>query len=281
MLEESMRFAVTAALVVCGLALAVPPVMAGEVRPLVDAHIHYSHDAWEMIPPERAVRVLREAGLAKAFVSSSSDDGTRKLREAAPDLVVPVLRPYRRRGETLSWVRDESVVAHVESRLDGYQYAGIGEFHVSGEDADLPVMRRMVELAREHGLFLHAHADADAIERIFAQDPDATVLWAHAGFDEPELVREMLARYANLWCDLAFRSEHAAGGVVDPEWRRLFLDFPDRFMIGTDTYTPERWDHVVEHAEWSREWLAGLPEEVAAAIAHRNAEALLVRAGRR
>ena len=253
--------------------------VVGAELPLVDVHIHYSHDAWEMLPPEDAAAALRAAGLRRAFVSSSSDEGTQRLRAAAPGLVVPVLRPYRRRGETLSWLRDESVVAYLEDRIARFRYAGIGEFHVSGEDADLPVMRRVVELAREHDLFLHAHADADAVRRIFAQDPDAVVLWAHAGFDGPEAVRAMLERYDSLWTDLAFRSEHAAGGEVDPEWLALFEGFPDRFMVGTDTYTPERWYYVAEHAEWCRRWLASLPDALARRIGHENAEALLARVG--
>ena len=40
----------------------------------------------------------------------------------------------------------------------------------------------IVELAREHKLYLHSHSDADAIERQFRQDPEARILWAHAGF---------------------------------------------------------------------------------------------------
>lgn len=265
--------------VILGSVLASAPVRGAEL-PLVDAHVHYSHDAWEMLPPEDAVAALRKAGLRKAFVSSSSDEGTQRLHAVAPDLIVPVLRPYRRRGELRSWLRDDSVVAHLESLIGRYTYAGIGEFHVSGEDADLPVMRRVVELAREHGLFLHAHSDADAVERIFAQDPEALVLWAHSGFDTPEQVHAMLERYPNLWADLAFRTEHAAGDDVDPEWRALFEAFPERFMIGTDTYTPERWYYVGEHAEWSREWLATLPDPLARRIGYENAEALLARVGR-
>ncbi len=245
-----------------------------EELPLVDAHIHYSHDAWEMLQPAEAIDVLRAAGLRKAFVSSSSDEGTQKLHAVAPDLVVPVLRPYRRRGETASWLRDETVIAHVEARLAAYRYAGIGEFHVNGPDADLPVMRRMVELAKANGLFLHVHSDADAVVRIFAQDPNARVLWAHAGFDEADGIRTLLQDYSNLWCDLAFRYEHAVGSELDPVWRQLFLDFPDRFMVGTDTYTPERWHEVVAHAKWSRGWLATLPADVAERIAYRNAEDL-------
>jgi hypothetical protein len=72
--------------------------------PLVDAHIHYSHDAWQRTPPTEAVRVLRSAGLKYAFVSSSSDEGTQKLYKIAPELIVPVLRPYRKRGEISSWM---------------------------------------------------------------------------------------------------------------------------------------------------------------------------------
>jgi hypothetical protein len=242
--------------------------------PLADAHIHYSHDAWEQLPPKAAIRLLRQAGLKMAFVSSSSDDGTQMLHAAAPDLVVPVLRPYRRRGETRSWVHDESVVGMVAARLAKNTYAGIGEFHVFGPDADLAVMRGIVKLAAQYKIFLHAHTDADGIRRIFAQNPGARVLWAHSGFDEPELVADLLGRYKHLWADLAFRTDHATDGGVYPEWRKVFQAFPRRFMLGTDTYTPERWPYVVEHANWSRAWLADLPVELAKNIAYRNAEAL-------
>jgi len=250
------------------------PAAAAEPMPLVDAHIHYSHDAWDMLPPDKAIAVLRQAGLALAFVSSSSDDGTQRLYARAPDLIVPVLRPYRARGELGTWFRDETVIAHLEDRLARHRYAGIGEFHVFGADADLPVMRKVVELARTHGLFLHAHSDAAAVERIFAQDPQARVLWAHSGFDRPERIRDMLDRHPTLWADLAFRSEHATDGKVDPAWRALFEAHPDRFMVGTDTYTPERWYYVVEQARFSREWLADLPKELAERISHLNARAL-------
>jgi amidohydrolase family protein len=248
--------------------------LADDQRPLIDAHIHYSHDTWEPVPPAEAIKVLRQAGLKKAFVSSSSDDGTQMLHKAAPDLIVPVLRPYRRRGEISTWVRDPAIVPHVEARLRANTYAGIGEFHVFGADADLPVMRRLVELAKERKIFLHAHSDADAVERIFRQDPDARVLWAHSGFDQPDNVRAMLAKHKMLWADLAYRNDYAPHGKLDPAWRQLLVAFPDRFMVGTDTPSPERWYYVVEHARFARGWLAELPADVADNIAFRNAERL-------
>jgi len=247
---------------------------AADILPVFDAHLHYSHDAWAPVPPERAVQILRQAGLKRAMISSSDDEGTQKLHALAPDIVIPVLRPYRKRGDVSTWVRDETVLAYLAERLAKYRYAAIGEFHVYGADADLPVVRGMVQMAKQRKLFLHLHGDADAVERVLKQDPEARILWAHSGFDRPENVRAMLERHKNLWCDLAFRTDHAIGGKVDPAWRALFMAYPDRFMLGTDTFVPERWHYVVEHASWSRAWLEDMPREVAERIAYRNGESL-------
>ncbi len=249
----------------------IAPAAAAEL-PIFDAHVHYSHDAVEALPPKEAAALLKRAGVKRALVSSSNDDGTQKLLAEAPDIVIPELRPYRTRADTAGWTRDPGIVAYVEERLAKYRYVAIGEFHLYGADADLPVPRRLVELARKHGLMLHAHSDADAVERLYAQWPEARILWAHAGFERPEKVREMLVRYPTLVADLAFRTDHASGGKPAPEWRALFIEFPDRFMVGTDTYVPERWHFVPEHARWSREWLADLPPEVAEKIAWKNGE---------
>ena len=255
------------------LVLALPRTHA-QPLPIFDAHIHYSHDTVERLPPREAVSLLRKAGVKRALVSSSNDDGTQALYAEAPDLVLPSLRPYRMRGDISTWTRDEAIVAYLEERLKKYRYVALGEFHVHGAEADAPVVRHVVQLARQHGLFLHAHSDADAVERLFRQDPAARILWAHSGFAPPQKVREMLRKYRNLWCDLAFRTDHAPGGKLDPGWRAAFIEFPDRFMVGTDTYSAERWPYVVEHANWSRGWLAELPRDAAERIAYRNGEAL-------
>ena len=43
--------------------------------PLFDAHIHYSEEAWQRIPPKEAIALLRKAGVKRALVSSTNDDG--------------------------------------------------------------------------------------------------------------------------------------------------------------------------------------------------------------
>jgi hypothetical protein len=262
------------------LALVAAPAGAAEL-PIIDAHIHYSHDAWDGTPPKEAIAILRKAGLKKALVSSSPNEGTQKLMAEAPDLIVPGLRPYRQRGDVSTWTKDPEALRYVEAQLPKARWVSIGEFHVNGADADLPIPRRIVALARQHGLFLQAHSDAEAVERIFKQDAGARVLWAHAGFAPPEKVREMMRRYGGLWADLAIRSEVGSGGRVNPEWRQAFTEFPDRFLLGTDTWTPGRWNDIVSTAATERAWLADLPTDLAEKIAWKNAEALFVIVPRR
>jgi Amidohydrolase len=257
-------------------ALLLVPVMARAEpeMPIFDAHLHYSHDAWEVVPPQAFVDILRKANIRRALVSSSNNEGTKMLQDRAPGIIVPELRPYRSRGELGSWARDPTVIPFIEDLLSKRKYVAIGEFHIYGADADLPNMRRIVELARQHRLFLHSHSDSDAVSRHFQQDREARVLWAHSGFERPEAVRAMLRKYPNLWCDLAFLTSHASNGKVAPGWREAFLEFPDRFLVGTDSFTPERLHYVAEHARWSREWLADLPRDTAEKIGFRNGERL-------
>jgi len=113
----------------------------------------------ELVPPALQPRRLgppatQGGGGAVAPGRPEGGDGVQQQRQAtqklfaeAPDLVLSVLRPYRHRGEIGTSVRDPSIVAHLESRLAKCRYVAIGDYHVYGADADLPVVRRVVELA--------------------------------------------------------------------------------------------------------------------------------------
>jgi hypothetical protein len=247
----------------------------GTPLPIFDAHIHYSHDSVATTPPADVIALMRRAGVKRALVSSSDDDGTQKLAALAPDLIVPSLRPYRSRSDVSTWVRDDAVLAYVGRKLEQHRYAALGEFHLFGADADLPNVRTMVRWAREHNLILHAHSDADAVERLLKQWPQAKIIWAHSGFDRPAAVGELLRRHKNVWADLAYRSDMGSEGKVDADWAALFQEFPDRFMLGTDTFTPERMHYIPEHARHARGWLSALPRPIAEGIAWRNAEKLV------
>jgi hypothetical protein len=261
------------------LALALPvSVNAGQgaagaaALPIFDAHIHFSNDARAVFKPEEMIRRLRAVGVTRALVSSSSDEGTQLLYQADPDFVVPSLRPYRERGELQNWMHDDSVIPYLKERLAQYRYAAIGELHIDDEEANTPVMREVVRLARQHGLMLHVHSDAEAIRYIFQQDPEARILWAHAGFEPAETVRELLVLHDKLWADLSFRYDILADEVLSGEWRELLVDHADRFLLGMDTFTPQRWLEIGEIMHWQRQLLAALPVDAAEQIAYRNGE---------
>src|SRR5437867_10233069 len=97
--------------------------------PLFDSHIHYSRPDWDAYTPERILSILAKAGVRRALVSSTPDDGTLKLYEKAPAGIVPSLRPYRTRDDMGSWPRDPAVGAYVEDRLKRGIYRAIGEMH--------------------------------------------------------------------------------------------------------------------------------------------------------
>ncbi|MGH7431326.1 MAG: amidohydrolase family protein [Candidatus Methylomirabilales bacterium] len=239
--------------------------------PIFDAHIHYSQGDWDTLSPQQALAILEKAGVRQALVSSTPDDGTLKLYQADAKRVVPFLRPYRTRGDMASWHSDPEVQAYVEERLERGAYRGIGEFHLSAADADKPVIKRCAELAAKQGIFLHAHVDEVAVEKLLTLYPDVKILWAHAGMSSPvSEVRRIVEGFPRVWMELSMRTDVASGGTLNPEWRALFLKHPDRFMVGTDTWTTSRWDAVVEEARATRRWLGQLPRDVAAQIAYRN-----------
>src|SRR5688572_9561098 len=103
--------------------LSVSPLTASAAElPIFDAHLHYSHDAWDVVPPKDVIALLRRAGVKRVLLSSSNDEGTQKLLAEAPDLIVPELRPYRTRGDVGGWVRDQTVITYLEERLAKHKY---------------------------------------------------------------------------------------------------------------------------------------------------------------
>lgn len=243
--------------------------------PIVDTHLHYSANSWPEYSPAAVLLLLDQAAVRRGFVSSTPDDGTVRLYEAAPDRIVPVLRPYRQAGELSSWHHDPTVVPYLEQRLARPIYRGIGEFHLTGAEARAPIVRQVAGLASRHGLFLHCHCDVEAAEILLGIVPGTRVLWAHAGMGAgPREVGRLLDASADLLVELALRSDVAPGGQLDPDWRELFLRHPDRFMLGTDTWVPSRWAGYVGVQSETRTWLRQLPPDVARRLATENADSL-------
>jgi hypothetical protein len=264
------REVLAGAAAVAALPLVASPLPAvGLGRPLFDAHIHYNGEIAAILGPEQAAQRLRDAGIVRAIVSSTPDRLTLDLMAAAPDIVIPFLRPYRTHGDRGGWLINTEVLAEVERRLDLAPYGGIGEFHVNPLAPSGSILPRLVDLARERKLWILAHVAAGVIDQIMALDPDARVIWAHAGglVEPAETVATYIARYPALCLELSLRSGLTVGEEVTDTWRAIFAAARGRVLLGTDTWTNSRWDEIVGEANYARRWLARLPPDLADEIA--------------
>ena len=249
---------------------------AAETRlPVFDMHLHYSEDVHDLIPPRKALEMLDTAGIARAVVSSTPGTAVEVLYRLAPQRVVPFLRPYPTRAHRHTWFRDPELPALLRTQLNRIPYRGIGEFHVSGADANSEVAKEVIRLAHQRQLVLHAHTDLEGLEYILAEAGDTDVIWAHAGFDVPvATLRRLLDKNPRLMLELSYRAGITEAGQLTPVWQRFFSEYPRRFLVGTDTYTSRRWAEIADLVAEARDWLAQLPVEVANRIAYGNADRL-------
>lgn len=262
-----------------------PPIVAAPTTPspaalpIFDTHVHYSQDAWDRFTPEEIIAKMERVTVTHALVSSSPDEGTRRLHAADSVRIIPFLRPYHENVTSSNWTQVADIPNYLTERLATLTYGGIGEVHLHTVSVNSPVFQQTARLAVERGLYLHIHSDAATIESVFTLEPTAKILWAHAGLTEsPETVSQILDTYEQVWVDISIREfEIAPDGVLDPGWRALFLRHPDRITIGSDTWVTPRWERYEAIIAQDRTWLEQLPRDIAEQIAYRNAERLFGR----
>jgi hypothetical protein len=252
--------------------------LADEPIEIFDAHLHYNWEPKPFYQLDEVLALFRKHRVTGILATSRPNTGTHALVDAkAPGLqVVPFIRPYRVRADIGSWFKDPVLFDLVQEEFKRGYYRGIGEFHLSGDAADNEIVKKTVDFAVANNLYLHAHADEAAVEILMRHNPQARIIWAHTGFGLPaERVSAMLAKYPKLWGELSYRSGITDGsGKLTAEWRALFERYPDRFLLGSDTWVPERWASYGEIIAGYRGWLDQLPAKVAAQIANGNARAL-------
>jgi hypothetical protein len=261
--------------------LSLAPARAADDLPIFDAHLHYNQEAFSPFPVPKVLELFRRNGVRGILANSRPNDGSLRLFAARSEelWVVPFVRPYRTRADIGTWFKNPEILALIETELSRGVYHGIGEFHLHGKDATGPQVSRIVNLAAERGLWLHAHSDQEAVETLYAQNARVKVIWAHTGFAlSAETVERMIRQYPNLICELSYRSGLTEGnGQLTQIWRRLFTDHSERFVVGSDTWINERWESYDALISSYRAWLAQLPREVAEKIAFGNAERLFAR----
>ncbi len=263
--------------------------------PIFDAHLHYNEEAWNgdagPFPPTDALARMQRNGVRAIVGNSRPNEGTRTLaamretREAGV-AVVPFVRLYRHRADYTNWFRDETihemVLAELARGTAGGPYRGIGEFHLyDSANANGPVARKLMVLAEQRQLAVLAHVDDEAVDLLMAHTPSkgraTRLIWAHTGIGGTPVarVRQLLERYPRLMGELSYRPGLTCeAGRLCAEWRALIEAYPDRFLIGSDTWINQRWSSYDEIMRAYRVWLGDLPPAVAQRVAWGNAAGL-------
>src|SRR5262245_59704679 len=212
---------------------------AQEKLKIFDAHLHYNQEPTAFYPLAAVLEVFRRNEVAGIIANSRPNTGTHELVKAKPNglLVVPFIRPYRTRTDVSDWSTDPSIYELIEGEYRRGYLRGVGEFHIYGEAAARPLLKKAVEFAAARNLYVLAHCDEVALNILYQHHNGAKIIWAHTGFSTPVVrLRELLQQYPTLMGELSYRSGVTEDGRLTAEWRQLFADYSDRFLLGSDTW---------------------------------------------
>lgn len=276
--------------------------VAMAAQPLVDAHVHYKWTQEEVTSPEQAISSLEKAGVELAVVIGTPAEKALRLHELAPQRIVPIFGPYRPGSQDWhAWQFRRELIEEARQALASGRYHGIGELHLIGGFAARwersPVLKAFLALSKEFRVPLLLHVEFAAAKPMLSlcgRHPEATLVLAHAGAPMPAgAVGEILRRCPNVWMELAARDHwrYVRNPIVGdegrllPEWEKLVLEYPERFIVGSDTVWPvdrmggwdepdTGWERIGEFLDFHRRWLSFLPSEVADRVGRLNALAL-------
>src|SRR5499426_589002 len=134
--------------IACAVVAAAVWVPAGAVAQpalkIFDAHLHYNQEPDPFFPLDKVLEVFRRNGVAGIVANSRPNKGTHQLVDAKAQglWVVPFIRPYRTRDDVQNWSNDAAINDLIETEYKRGYFRGVGEFHIYGNAADKPVVRK-------------------------------------------------------------------------------------------------------------------------------------------
>lgn len=239
--------------------------------------------------------MLQEAGKSPTV----TEDVGRRFEETAQRIIASGAKGF---GE---------ITAHHVSLSPSHGYESV--------PADHPLLLLLADIAVQHDVPIDLHFDpvpADVekpsnlssprnpavlkanlggFERLLAHNRKAKIAWAHAGADPvgyftPKLVRELLDRHSNLLLSVRPTAPFPGSmvhpkGAINDDWIAVLRDFPDRFVIGSDSfvvakaYTGAEAPRIFEQRSEAqrsgiRRLLSRLPADLARRTGYETAERL-------
>jgi len=267
--------------------IAVPAWAADYTGPLIDAHSHLPSAA----AIDAYVAAMKRHDVAKVVllgvggVQAQDAEWIGAAARKYPDRVI--------RGVPVPDPTSDAAAARLDAALADGQARALGEVHVRqvsrqiDRSPDAPAFLKILEVAarRKVPVIIHQELDdkaAAALEKALAASPGATLILAHGGGATPARLAALLGRHANLRVDLSGmhfqRTPHLATetGPLDPAWKALIEQMPDRFLMGIDLWAPRLFEPAMldKLMRWTRRVLGEFRPEVAERVAYGNAAGL-------
>ncbi|CAA6823043.1 MAG: Unknown protein [uncultured Thiotrichaceae bacterium] len=263
-----------------------------------DMHMHYKWSQKEVTSPEAAIQFLDEHDISHAVVIGKPAKLALSLKKLAPERIIAFYSPYRESLGWFRWQHDKTVVTRAAEALKSGEYSGIGELHIIGgfapKQKSKNVLDGLMKLSEAYDtpIMLHTEfSNPDFMLKICESYPKTRIIWAHAGaILKPTHIDTVMTQCKNVWSGMAARdpwryvdNQHTdSEGKLLEDWKALFIKYPNRFMVGSDTVWPVEqldawdvadtgWQELGKFWDFHRSWLKQLPPEVAKKIMHTNA----------
>jgi hypothetical protein len=208
----------------------------------------------------------------------------------------------------------QRILKEIDKKLEEKKVYGIGEVLVrhwayanegrTGQHAEIDkrfdtvFIRQIATIAIKHQVPVVIHMEGypelvKEVDAVLKEQPNLRLVWAHGcGRSGPEVIRGLLVSHPNLYCDLSnmtntggygsgwpraenFTHQFEAKGIFHEPYKKLILDFPDRFFVGMDVAHQSRWtmengNTFERRVNRTRELLGTLPGPVAKKLAYEN-----------
>lgn len=272
--------------------------------PIIDAHSQVDHNT----DIEKVIPLMNKAGVVKTILSTRFNRSSKDIitySKKNPDRIIPAFKT-----KTKAFMKGLSEYKNLIEKEDkSYTFGAMAEvilYHAQkGKKAGLAIILPdsqraldLLEIAKRRRWPFIFHIEFAAagkyrnsfmtrMESVVEKNPGHTFGVIHMGQLDGDQVRRLVKKHPNLF----FIMSHAnpvslkktrqpwtnmfKGDFLKPIWKKLIIEYPDQFVIAFDNVFPEHWGPPYLRAvKYWRSAMSELPEDVAHAIAHKNAERL-------
>lgn len=247
---------------------------------IFDSHTHMS----PTVDAPRMISEMDKAGVSMANLYADDSHALEAISQY-PGRFITFVETPESTGPSNWLTRGQAFVTAAEAQLKTGKYHGIGETNLRLSDKngnvatpdvyvvpDTPVWLQLVDLSARYHVPISFHfvpedATANAaFERMLNHNKDATLIWAHLGFNSMALdstvLNDYLLRYPHLYFDTAGiqnmqkpipldgsnwarLADQSDNGKLKAEWKKFFETWNSRILFGTDAggggNSLERW----------------------------------------